>query len=147
VTAAAALEASGLRASGDDTRARLERVATECESMARALAGPSSHGADLPASVELPSTARAAAIPALAALERVLGEIALPLPRAGSGSRQGSATGAGSAPAPEPARKMSLLVPDAFSNMEYVRSAIRGGLACLICYLLFIGFDYPGIYT
>src|SRR5262249_8422867 len=34
-----------------------------------------------------------------------------------------------------------------FNNPEYVRSAIRGGLACLICYMLFIGFDYPGIYT
>src|SRR5262245_1658146 len=137
VTAAAALEASGLRASGDDTRARLERVATECESMARALVGRSAPWDEGPRSVELPSTARAAAIPALAAMERVLSEIALAMPRAGSGSPQAPATVAGSAPAPKPARKMSLLVPDAFSNPEYVRSAIRGGLACLICYLIF----------
>jgi uncharacterized membrane protein YccC len=38
-------------------------------------------------------------------------------------------------------------VPDAFSNPEYVQFAIRGGLACLICVVLFVGFDYPGIYT
>ena len=43
--------------------------------------------------------------------------------------------------------KASLLVPDAFSNPEYVRFAVRGGLACLICTVLFVGFDYPGIYT
>src|SRR5262245_13114647 len=98
VTAAAALEASGLRASGDDTRARLERVATECESRARALSGRLAPRDEGPASVELPFTARAAAIPALAAIERVLREIALAMPPAGSGSRQGSATVAGSAP-------------------------------------------------
>jgi uncharacterized membrane protein YccC len=48
---------------------------------------------------------------------------------------------------PQPAEKASLLVPDAFTNPEYVRSAVRGGLACLICTILFVGFDYPGIYT
>src|SRR5262249_21218078 len=41
----------------------------------------------------------------------------------------------------------SLLVPDAFRNPEYVRFALRGALACLICEVLFVGFDYSGIYT
>src|SRR5262249_2250476 len=41
----------------------------------------------------------------------------------------------------------SLLVPDAFRNPEYVRFAVRGALACLICEVLFVGFDYSGIYT
>jgi multidrug resistance protein MdtO len=40
-----------------------------------------------------------------------------------------------------------LLVPDATTNPEYVQFAIKGALASLICYVLFIGFDYPGIYT
>ena len=40
-----------------------------------------------------------------------------------------------------------LLVPDAFTNPEYVRFAIKGALAALICYALFVGFDYRGIYT
>ena len=40
-----------------------------------------------------------------------------------------------------------LLVPDATTNPEYVRFAVKGTLAALICYILFIGFDYPGIYT
>ena len=48
---------------------------------------------------------------------------------------------------PQPAEKATLLVPDAFSNPEYVRFAVRGGLACLICTILFVGFDYPGVYT
>jgi multidrug resistance protein MdtO len=40
-----------------------------------------------------------------------------------------------------------LLVPDATTNPEYVQFAVKGALAALICYVLFIGFDYPGIYT
>jgi len=40
-----------------------------------------------------------------------------------------------------------LLVPDATTNPEYIRFAVKGTLAALICYILFTGFDYPGIYT
>src|SRR5262245_14396365 len=40
-----------------------------------------------------------------------------------------------------------LLLPDATTNPEYVQFAVKGALAALICYILFIGFDYPGIYT
>jgi multidrug resistance protein MdtO len=40
-----------------------------------------------------------------------------------------------------------LVAPDATTNPEYVQFAIKGALAALICYILFIGFDYPGIYT
>src|SRR2546427_10080983 len=40
-----------------------------------------------------------------------------------------------------------LLLPDATTNPEYVRFAVKGALAARICYVLFIGFDYPGIYT
>jgi multidrug resistance protein MdtO len=42
---------------------------------------------------------------------------------------------------------LSLLLPDAFSNPEYVRFAIKGSLSALICYAIFVGFDYRGIYT
>jgi len=40
-----------------------------------------------------------------------------------------------------------LVLADATTNPEYVQFAIKGALAALICYVLFIGFDYPGIYT
>jgi len=51
---------------------------------------------------------------------------------------------------PSSARKETgsrLLLPDATTNPEYVHFAVKGTLAAFICYVLFIGFDYPGIYT
>jgi multidrug resistance protein MdtO len=38
-------------------------------------------------------------------------------------------------------------LPDATTNPEYVQFATKGSVAALICYLCFVGFDYPGIYT
>lgn len=43
--------------------------------------------------------------------------------------------------------KFRLFVPDAFESPEHVHFAIKGALAAMICYFLFVGFDYPGIYT
>jgi uncharacterized membrane protein YccC len=71
-------------------------------------------------------------------LERTLDEIALAVPRPAESPGRPAA-----APAPRP----GLLLPDAFDNPEYVRFALKGTLAALICYVLFVGFDYPGIYT
>src|SRR5262249_33682032 len=53
------------------------------------------------------------------------------------------------APRPAAAKEggLRLLIPDATTNREYVQFAVKGALASLICYVLFIGFDYPGIYT
>jgi multidrug resistance protein MdtO len=139
VTAGAALEAGGPLALDGDTRERLERVAAACAATARALVNPSAPQPDALSLVEPPAAARAAAVPALTAMEHTLREIAIAMPgRASTDARPLAA---------EPKRKASLLVPDAFSNPEYVRFAIRGGLACLICDFLFVAFDYPGIYT
>ena len=74
----------------------------------------------------------------LADMERTLDEIVLALP---GRLIESGASGADSA------EKQSLFLPDAFDNPEYVRFAIKGALAALICYVLFVGFDYPGIYT
>src|SRR5437867_1077508 len=71
-------------------------------------------------------------------IERTLDQIALPL-------RQYIAELGHSKAAP--AEKRSLFLPDAFDNPEYVRFAIKGTVAAVICYVAFIGFDYPGIYT
>jgi multidrug resistance protein MdtO len=46
-----------------------------------------------------------------------------------------------------PEQKFSLFVPDAFENLDHLRFAIKGALAAMTCYVLFVGFDYPGIYT
>jgi multidrug resistance protein MdtO len=53
------------------------------------------------------------------------------------------------APTPPAAKEGGprLVVPDATTNPEYVQFAVKGALAALICYVLFIGFNYPGIYT
>ena len=79
----------------------------------------------------------------LADMERTLDEIALALP--GRFDEPGS-SGAGSAEKPK------LFLPDAFDNPEYVRFAIKGSLAALICYVIYAGYDYPvavdpGYYT
>jgi multidrug resistance protein MdtO len=71
-------------------------------------------------------------------IERTLDQIALTLPQYFAELRHSGAA---------PAEKRSLFLPDAFDNPEYVRFAIKGALAALICYVAFIGFDYPGIYT
>jgi len=71
-------------------------------------------------------------------IERTLDQIALTLPQYFAELGHSKAA---------PAEKRSLFLPDAFDNPEYVRFAIKGTLAALICYVTFIGFDYPGIYT
>ena len=53
--------------------------------------------------------------------------------------------GAPSAPTKETGPR--LFLPDATTNPEYVQFATKGSVAALICYLCFVGFDYPGIYT
>jgi multidrug resistance protein MdtO len=139
VTAAAALEAAGPSTFDEDARQRLEGISTACAAMAQALARTSEPWAADPSRMDTFFAARPAAVPALAAMERVLGEISVAM----SGWR---GPGSGSS-MPQPAEKASLLVPDAFRNPEYVRFAVRGGLACLICTVVFVAFDYPGIYT
>jgi len=136
VTAAAALQASRPLTAGEDIRVRLERVAGECARVARALGEAPVPWLEEPRAVDPPV---AAGIPALTAMERVLSNIAVVM-----SSRHGSHA----VPAAlEPSGPTSLIVPDAFRNPEYIKFAIRGGLACLICELIFVGFNYPGIYT
>src|SRR5881409_1807768 len=71
-------------------------------------------------------------------IERTLDQIALAVPRYSEELSHSDSA---------PAEKRSLFLPDAFDNPEYVRFAIKGTVAAVICYMVFIGFDYPGIYT
>src|SRR5262245_34011831 len=71
-------------------------------------------------------------------IERTLDQIALAVPRYSEELSHSNAA---------PSEKRSLFLPNAFENHEYVRFAIKGTVAAFICYMAFIGFDYPGIYT
>ena len=129
VTAARALEALAASAVTADETARLRRAADGCAQLRRGLQEWQRPG--FAQWVDLsPEPASPKASP-LADIERALDEIALAMP------------GAGATPAARP----GFFVPDAFQNRDYVRFAIKGTLAGTICYVLFIGFDYPEIYT
>jgi multidrug resistance protein MdtO len=129
VTAARALEllrpAASTRADAD----RMGRAADACQLLRKAF-----EELRLPHAAEWQPLAvdPARGAPSLLGdIEGALDEIALAAP--------GPASGAASRP--------GLFLPDAFENREYVRFALKGTLAALICYGAFIGFDYKGIYT
>ena len=136
VTSAIALEALASRTTEGTHRERLLKVADACDRMRRAF-----EELRLPSPgewVPLAAGETSGTMSPLTDMERTLDEIALALPHRFD---EPSASGAGSAEKPK------LFLPDAFNNPEYVRFAIKGSLAALICYIVFIGFDYPGIYT
>ena len=115
-------------------RERLPNVADACEWMRRAF---NEHR--LPDDwVALADEKHAPPPFPLLEIERTLDQIALAVPRYSEELSHSDAA---------PAEKRTLFLPDAFENPEYVRFAIKGTLAAFICYLVFIGFDYPGIYT
>ena len=129
VTAARALEALASGAVTAGEAARLQRAAEGCAQLRRGL-----QEWQQPAIAQWARLSPEPASPEVAPLadiESTLDEIALARP------------GAGATPAARP----GLLVPDAFRNRDYVRFATKGTLAGTICYILFIGFDYPEIYT
>jgi multidrug resistance protein MdtO len=136
VTAAAALELTAPSPLRLAERARLERVADECGRVRRALAtgrapepapprGAGAHGADAPA-----------ARPVVVELEYVVDLLRYAL--------ETEDVPAEAAPLPEPRR---LFVPDALTNPEYRRYALKGSLAVMICYVLQSAVDWPGIRT
>ena len=80
----------------------------------------------------------AATLSPLADMERTLDEITLAVPGRFKESGESGA---------ESTEKLRLFFPDAFTNQEHIRFAVKGTLAAFICYVIFVGFDYPGIYT
>ena len=134
VTAAAALELAASAPLRPAERTRLQRVADECGRVRRALA---TGCAPEPA----PRTAAAYAAdgpaqPVLVELEHVVDLLRNAL--------ESEDVPAEAAALPEPRR---LFVPDAFTNPEYLRYALKGSLAVMICYVLQSAVDWPGIRT
>jgi multidrug resistance protein MdtO len=134
VTAALALETLSDLPQEPRLRQRLLHVADGCERLRRAfnvLRLPDDWAALADEKNALPPFP-------LLDIEWTLDQIALAVPRYSEELSHSEAA---------PAEKRSLFLPDAFENPEYVRFAIKGTLAAFICYMVFIGFDYPGIYT
>jgi multidrug resistance protein MdtO len=129
VTSASALQALAPDALMAYEAARLRRAADGCAQLRQGLREwQRPRIADWVGLSPEPVSAKASP---LADIERTLDEIALAVPGAGA----------------TPAHRPGLLVPDAFENRDYVRFATKGSLAATICYVLFIGLDYPEIYT
>jgi len=135
VTDAGALRTLVASMPGEPVRESLLRVADACARTRRALAEhrwpQPGETAARPVSVDR----AAAALPPLADMERTLEQI--------------SVTGRVGIPSAMTTKETGfrLFLPDATSNPEYVQFAVKGALAALICYILFVGFDYPQIYT
>ena len=126
-TAARALELRGPAATEAEA-ARLSRAAEGCRQMRQAfqqLRRPE------PGQWMVLATEPGGTVPPLADIERTLDELVLAVP----GSEPG------------PASRPGLFIPDAFENPEYVRFATKGTISAMICYLAFVGSDYPGSYT
>src|SRR5262249_54646360 len=48
---------------------------------------------------------------------------------------------------PAPKEKRGLFVPDAFTNKDHVRFALKVALAAMTCYVIYSGLDWSGIRT
>lgn len=77
---------------------------------------------------------------ALGEIDRVLEALVA----VGQGDAKVIAASRGEAPSPPPT---AFLVADAWTNPEYARFAFKTSLAVMLCYLFYIGLDWPGIHT
>jgi multidrug resistance protein MdtO len=138
VTAAAVLEFQGIGSSDESVKKRLQQVADAC---ARWRAAIKDHRPPVifTAAAESGSpTAQQDALPSLAEMERVVELMPFTFP--------GRELPEELKPAPNH-DKGGVLVPDAFTNPEYIQFAIKGALSGFICYLIFTLTSYPGIYN
>jgi multidrug resistance protein MdtO len=128
VTEARALKLMGPIHAGGADRTRLARAADACQRLRRAF---EQRRRPRPEEWVALDTHEGSGRAPIVDVERTLDDIALAVPGTTA----------------HPPARPGLFVPDAFENAEYVRFAVKGTLAALICYFCFIGFDYPAIYT
>jgi multidrug resistance protein MdtO len=112
-------------------QARLQRIAAACDSFATSTveSKPLEPIPLIPAAHQ--DDARSPLTPALAQLEALMDEFAV----------------AERPPEDRPAKRMWLFVPDALTNPNYVRFALKVTLAAMFCYLAYTAVDWNGIHT
>ena len=135
-TAAAALQDVSIEPSPAE-RARLGALAADCARLRHAIESDEALAPVTEAPAPRAADRGSALLPLLVELENVVALAQQVL--------TSDAIAIASA-APEPERTR-LFVADAFTNVEYVRYALKGALAVLICYLLMHAVDWPGIRT
>ena len=95
----------------------------------------------VPPAIDIPSQSQASGLPLLPEMERTVALI----PHAFSGSDSLDDL---FRPPPLAAQAQTpLFVPDAFSNPEHLKFAVRGGLAALLAYVVYQSVDWTGIST
>ena len=137
VTAAALLEKQRSSPTSDALKRRLLRVADVCAAWRVALGRGAPPESCAPAAGLSADTALSGETPALAEMERVV-EL---LPQVAPGKELPDELQLPSH------RGSDFLAPDAFKNPEHIHFMVKGMLAATICYLIFVLFAYPGIYT
>jgi multidrug resistance protein MdtO len=135
VTSAAAMELLSRTAPDADERARLQRVAESCAGVRRALENGQTPERGQPVEWPPHRGGGSAEFPVLVELEHVVDLMQQALGPEGAAAEVASS---------EPGH---LFVPDAFTNPNYIRYALKGALAVMICYTLQSAVDWPGIRT
>lgn len=140
VTAGAVLERQGIASPNESVQRRLRGVAEACARWRTAVKDQHHAPPEIPpvsadGGVAVPDED---ALPSLAEMERAIKLMPYAFP--------GRELPAELRPAPGK-DKGGVLVPDAFTNPEYIHYAVKGALAALICYLIFALAAYPGVYT
>src|SRR5262245_46867834 len=136
VTASAALERTTTAPLLAAERGRLQRVPEACGRGRQGLATGHPLEPASPGSAPPPGADDPVVHPALVELERVVNLLRSTL--------ESEDVPAEVAPLAVPSR---LFVPDALTNPEYRRYALKGSLAVMICYVLQNAVDWPGIRT
>jgi multidrug resistance protein MdtO len=138
VTAAAVLEFQGIGSTGESVKKRLQQVADACARWRTAIKDHRPPEIFTAAAESLSATSEQEALPSLAEMERAVELMPFTFP--------GRKLPEELKPAPNQ-DKGGALVPDAFTNPEYIQFAIKGALSGFICYLIFTLTSYPGIYN
>ncbi len=116
-------------------RERCLRLAEQIAELRRSLAQEK-----LPPVIDIPSQTQPSGLPLLPEMESIVALI----PHAFSGSESLDDL---FRPPPLEEAQPRLFVPDAFSNPEHLKFAIRGGLAALLAYVVYQSVDWTGIST